>query len=354
MALSDRENYLRAARFEGPEWIPINVYLTPALWLELREELEDVVDKHPVLFPGFRKGSKNYDRMMLDYRHKKGETFYDSWGCLWDNAADGVVGQVLEHPLDDWSRFDDFQPPDPMTTDDHLSPPDWEKRAANMEEAREAGKLASGALPHGYFFMRLYYLRGFENLMMDVGLEEPRLAELITMVRDHNAAKVARWIELEPDLMHYPEDLGTQSASMISPTTFAKLCTPVYKELMKPCRERGILVHMHSDGHITELADELYEAGVDIINPQDLCNGIDDIKRTMKGRFCIDLDIDRQKIIPFGTPAEIRELIEMEVKELGSKEGGLTMTVGVYPPTPPENVHALLAAFEEFRTWWAE
>jgi len=74
----------------------------------------------------------------------------------------------------------------------------------------------------------------------------------------------------------------------------------------------------------------------------------------VKGRFCIDLDIDRQKIVPFGTPKEIRALIEEEVRKLGSPQGGLSMIAGIYPPTPPENVDAVCRALEEFRTYWWE
>ena len=58
-----------------------------------------------------------------------------------------------------------------------------------------------------------------------------------------------------------------------------------------------------------ELVDILIECGATIVNPQDLVNGIDDLAREVKGRVCIDLDIDRQKIVPFDTPAEIRDLI---------------------------------------------
>jgi uroporphyrinogen-III decarboxylase len=121
---------------------------------------------------------------------------------------------------------------------------------------------------------------------------------------------------------------------------------------MQPCRGAGALVALHSDGHVMELMDEFIRCGVDIINPQDLVNGIDNLAREVKGRMCIRLDIDRQSIVPFGTRAEIRELIEEEVKRLGSPGGGLGLTVGFYPPTPPENIDAVLSAIEEFRTYW--
>ena len=53
-----------------------------------------------------------------------------------------------------------------------------------------------------------------------------------------------------------------------------------------------------------------------------------------------------------GTPAEIRELIEEEVGKLGSRGGGLQLGIGIFPPTPPENIDALCRAIEEFRTYW--
>jgi hypothetical protein len=108
----------------------------------------------------------------------------------------------------------------------------------------------------------------------------------------------------------------------------------------------------HSDGYIMDLLDDLIMAGVSIINPQDLCNGIGNLKEALKGRICIRLDVDRQTVIPFGTRQEIRALVEEEVRVLGSKKGGLELIAGIYPPTSPENVDALASAFEEFETYW--
>jgi hypothetical protein len=67
---------------------------------------------------------------------------------------------------------------------------------------------------------------------------------------------------------------------------------------------------------------------------------------------CIRLDIDRQRIVPFGARQEIMELIEQEVRLLGSPRGGLEFIAGIYPPTPPENVDALCAALEAYYTFW--
>jgi len=178
------------------------------------------------------------------------------------------------------------------------------------------------------------------------------LPRLVAMVRDYNQVIVDKWLEMGVDRVAFGEDLGTQTASMISPRDFAKWITPAYTKLMKPCREKGTLVALHSDGYIMELMDEFIKCGIDIINPQDLCNGIDALAAEVKGRMCIRLDIDRQTIVPFGTPQEIHDLIEEEVRKLGSPQGGLELLCGIYPPTPAENVDALCEAMEEFRTYY--
>jgi uroporphyrinogen-III decarboxylase len=81
-------------------------------------------------------------------------------------------------------------------------------------------------------------------------------------------------------------------------------------------------------------------------------NGIDNIARAVKGRVCIEIDIDRQSVLPFGSPGDVRELVREEVQKLGSPQGGLSMICGIYPPTPLANVEALCSALEEYRTYW--
>ena len=182
--------------------------------------------------------------------------------------------------------------------------------------------------------MRLYYLRGFENLMMDYAAEEPELQALIDLVAGFNRRIVDRFMQHGIDVLEAGDDLGTQTASMISPADFRKWITPAYKQIFAPVRAAGAQVSLHSDGHMVELIDELIDAGVTICNPQDLCNGIDEIKAAVDGRICIRLDIDRQTIVPFGTPKEIHDLIEEGVRKLGSPKGGLELVVRPLSPHP--------------------
>ena len=113
-------------------------------------------------------------------------------------------------------------------------------------------------------------------------------------------------------------------------------------------KEKGIPIHMHSDGDIRTLVDDLIDGGVEVINLQDLVNGVDWIARKFAGKVCVDLDIDRQNITCFGTPADIDRLIREEITSIGRKEGGLILTYGLYHGTPLKNVKALMDALERY------
>jgi uroporphyrinogen decarboxylase len=351
MSLSERENYLRNASMTGPEWMPCNVYVSDASWDQWRDEMEDVCARHPTIFKGFEKGKRDYENYRFEPAHRADERFTDAWGCVWYDAVDGLEGQVVKHPIADWEKLKTYTPPDPLVKADR-GPADWDAARKRVEEERENGRVTTGGVPHGFLLMRLFFLRGFENLMMDLATEPPQLPELVNILVEHNLKIVDEWLSMNVDTVVFGEDLGTQNAAMISPQTFRRWVAPAYKALMEPCRDAGRHVYLHSDGYIMELVDDLIECGVTILNPQDLCNGIDNLAEHVKGRVCICLDIDRQRIVPFGTREQIRALIEEEVRKLGSPQGGLELIAGIYPPTPPQNVDALCSAMEEFRTYW--
>ena len=153
--------------------------------------------------------------------------------------------------------------------------------------------------------------------------------------------------------MEYPEDLGMQVGPMLSPEHFRKYIKPSYTKLMQPARDAGIPIHMHSDGDIRTLVDDIVDSGVEVINLQDLVNGIDWIAERFRGKTCVELDIDRQKITPYGTPAEIDALIREEVTKIATPEGGLCMVFGLYPGTPLENAKAVMDAMEKYATYYS-
>ncbi len=79
--ISERENYIRTVEFRRPQWIPCRIGLMSATWHYYREALEDLVLRYPLIFPGFKRGSLNFDSFGPAYR--EGERYTDNWGCVW-------------------------------------------------------------------------------------------------------------------------------------------------------------------------------------------------------------------------------------------------------------------------------
>jgi len=348
--MTSGENLRKAVRFEKPDWIPVTFHINPACWQYYPQDaLQELMVKHPFLFPGYE--PKNKVVPYFSPVQRKDHPYKDPWGCVWTTTDDGITGSVTTHPLADWSAFESYVPPDPEKTDG-LIPINWKQTKNDMEDAKKRGDLAIAGLRHGHTFLQLCDIRGYENLMFDMADDEPRLSKLIGMVEDFNLALVKRYINAGAEWISYPEDLGMQSGPMISPDFFRHYIKPCYQRMIAPAREAGCIIHMHSDGDIRKLVDDLIDGGVEVINLQDLVNGIDWIAGKLAGKVCIDLDIDRQKITRYGTPAQIDALIREEVEKLGAPEGGLTMIYGLYPGVPLENVGALMEAMERYATYY--
>jgi len=345
------ENTLRAIRFERPEHIPMTFWINPACWHHYQQDaLFELMGEHSLLFPDFTSPDKVPPEPAPWER--AGKPYTDAWGCVWETTDDGITGSVTKHPLTDWDALQSFTPPDPARTNG-MAAIDWSVIKDKILDAKGQAKHCAGSLEHGHAFMRLSYLRGYEKLLLDMADGEKRLWQLIEMVESFSLEIVQRYVDRGVVMMRYPEDLGMQLGPMLSPEQFRTYIKPVYEHLMKPARQAGCLVHMHSDGDIRKLANELTASGVDALNLQDLVNGIDWIAANLKGRLCIDLDIDRQQITRFGSPEQIHELIHREVQILGSPEGGLMMIYGLYPGVPIENVKAIAGAMERYATFYS-
>ena len=342
-----RDNYLRTIEFREPEWIIGKIHILMDAWHKYREEMERVVLKHKFVFPFYRKGMVNFDDFGI---RRRGNVFTDPWGCKWMFNIDGLQGQVVEHPLSDWSRWREYSLPDPDEGIPQEGGPTipWEVVEKAVERAREVGGLAEVGMPHGFFFQRLYYLRGFGNLLRDFVLKPPQIYELIEELTRYNLELVERLLKFPGvDVVSFGDDLGCQDRLPISPQTFREFIYPAYKKIFGRVRSAGARVRLHSDGRVIEIAGDLVQAGVSILNIQDRVNGLLNIRRALFGKVCVELDIDRQRLIPFGRPEEIRSYVKRVVSLLGSPRGGLMLYAEVHPPTPLENIRALAEALQE-------
>lgn len=342
------DNFARAVRFEKPDFIPMTFSVNNACWHHYpKAALWDLMEEHRLLFPDFRRPAPDW-MPELPLVARKDQPYLDPMGCTWVTADDGITGSVKGHPLADWDAFGTlWNIPDPEKTDG-LYWVDWKEKEAEWAALKASGKTFQGKLRHGHTFLQLCDLRGYENVLTDMMDEEPKLLELLDQLTEFNLAVVRRFISGGCSAMKYPEDLGMQRGPMIPPALFREYIRPCYEKIMEPARKAGIPIHMHSDGDIRTLAQELVGSGVEILNLQDRVNGVDWIAQTFRGKLCVEVDIDRQSVTPFGTPADIDRMVREIVEKISIPEGGLCLIYGLYPGVPLENVKALMDAMEHY------
>ena len=109
-------------------------------------------------------------------------------------------------------------------------------------------------------------------------------------------------------------------------------------------REAGKKVFFHSDGYILELYPEFIELGVDAINSQLWCMGVEKVAERFAGKITFWGEISRQQTLPFGTPEDIYAAAETMKKEL-FRNGGLIGQSEVGGDVSLENVEAVLTAW---------
>jgi uroporphyrinogen-III decarboxylase len=250
------------------------------------------------------------------------------------------------HPLASWSALDTWHAPDPAA---HV---DWQQARHAVEQAHSRGGTYGGGTDHGFIFLRLTYLRGFDNFMMDVADQPAALDRLVGLVEGYWRGVVERWVELGVDEVSFGDDLGLQHALPLSPEAWRRVIKPVYRRLFSYCRARGVHVALHTDGYIVDIIPDLIECGLSALNPQDLVNGLGALARLAKGRVYLRLDIDRQSITVFGRPEAADAHVLDCIRTLGSPTGGLSLIWGVYPGTPLANIEAVARAMDKYATYW--
>ncbi len=334
--LNKRAPFLAMIRGDGTGAVPCRVSINAVVY-----------DADPQFFQAAAEQAPN-----VDVSHSRNpvratdHTWRDAWGCLWHFPGDYLDGQVVQHPLADWAALGDYRLPDPADFTD------WRQAAADAKQARAAGDVVRGRTEHGFLFLRLQYLRGFENFMIDLAEGRDHLCELRDMITDYWLDVVGRWIDLGVDYIDFGDDLGHQRALPISPATWRSFFKPAYAKLFALCRQAGVAVYLHTDGYIVDIIGDLIDCGVTILNPQDLVNALDNLRRLAWGKVCIDLDIDRQSVTVFGSPDQIDRHIRTCIETLGSPCGRLMLLYGAYPGTPRQNIAQVIASMEKYHRMW--
>ena len=85
------------------------------------------------------------------------------------------------------------------------------------------------------------------------------------------------------------------------------------------------------------------------VNPQFSCHNLRELADTIRAnRLAVMTDLDRQRLIPLGTPAELRDHVREVIDVFDGRGGGLIGHAAFRGPVPLENIRAVFEAWREF------
>jgi uroporphyrinogen decarboxylase len=278
-----------------------------------------------------------------DYRKDwlTSNTFVDEWGITWAVTAEEYPISI-GFPLEKAEQMADLQAPDPCA--------DWRFDSLRAAVERFKGKRAilfrlrdSFSLPR--------YLRGLENLMVDLILDPPLVHALVDLSVDYYTRMAHRAMELGADVLWTSDDYCDNRGPLMGLKRWREFFLPGLRRLVEDLKKAGYLVVKHCDGNVTPILSDLVEAGIDCIDPIDVEAGVSlaQFRAQVGMRVAIKGGVPVGSVLSQGTPEGVVAAVKQCLLD-AALEGGyiLSSSSDILSSVKPENYHAMLTAMWEY------
>jgi len=271
------------------------------------------------------------------------EEVTDGWGTRWGLHTFGIGGQPVGYPFASWSEARDYA--FPALPD--LRSPGFQARHGIPPAIRENYLVFAGWVS---LFQQLYALRPMEDVLMDLATGEPDMLDFVERLANYCHQTVDFLLAAGVDVVVFGDDWAAQSGPLTSPALFRELFKPHYRSLFDKVHQAGARVLFHCCGKLDYLLDELFALDIDCLWHQ--CALYDEdafASRCREAGVTVLLHLDRQHLIPHGTPAEIQATVRRFAKRHKALGGGAIFYVEIENDAPFENVKALIEGIDGSR-----
>ena len=337
--MESRERVVRAIKFQKPDRPPISHAILPSAQYKYGEKLSEIINSFHEDF-GWR--------LLPDLPPEKLPPLYklgrhsDDWGTGWYVTVEGRCGIPVVYPIkSDLSDYDSYRWPEIFSA----GVPKYRLYSGHMA-GQSNEYYARGAWI--IFFEQMQQLVGFENLLVALTLQKPEVYRLRDDLLEFNLAWLDKWLENDYQGLHFADDWGSQDNLLIPPDLWRSFFKPVYKEMFSKVKNHGLDVWFHSDGNILDIMPDIIELEVDVLNCQASVMDINELKK-YAGNIAFRTDIDRQQVLPFVSPSEVKEYVFRLFHHLGTPDGGIIACGEISEDVPLENIKAMYEAFTEFK-----
>lgn len=334
--MTGRERVKAALTFSSPDRAPRHLWATPYIVLLQDQQYQALLKSYPMDFEGVQLNSGSSDDAVNTM--KTTGRYTDEWGSVWEVGEPGVIGEVKNPILADWSVLETFQPPWDLVQNREMSEVN---RACEKSDNFMLSDIT--ARP----FERLQFLRGSENVYLDIGYGTSQFRKLLEMVHEYYLEDISSWCKSNVDGIFFMDDWGSSMSLLISPQTWRDIFKPLYRQYCDVIHAAGKFAFFHSDGFIEPIYGDLIEVGIDAINSQLFCMHIEKLAKNYKGKITFWGEIDRQSVLPFGKPDDVRQAVMRVRRVLDDARGGVIAQCEWGKNNPYENIETVYKAWAE-------
>jgi uroporphyrinogen decarboxylase len=331
--MTSRQRVYATLDFDSPDRIPRQLWSLPWAKTHYGSEFDRLQQEFP---PDIVHAPEALRQPTISHGdpHKKG-TFVDEWGAIFTQVVDGIIGEVKEPIVTDDTWEDTSRVHVPR---ERLS---FDRDVVNAF-CRDHDEFVLSALV-ARPFEQLQFLRGTENFYIDLMDPPSGLTSFMAKMHAFSCELAEEWAKTDVDGLMIMDDWGAQNALLINPDIWRGIFMPMYRDFAEIAHSHGKRIFMHSDGHILAVYPELIEVGIDALNSQLFCMGIDNLER-FAGKITFWGEIDRQRLLVDATEREVRDAVRHVYRSL-YRDGGCIAQCEFGAGARIENVRAV---FEEW------
>ena len=303
-----------------------------------------------------------HDREPASIREKNqtrepGSPYFNSWGV---GSIEGDPGTWFPaiHPLAETHAIEDIETYPWPDMDD---PTRVAHVQAEAQRLADENKYAILATPWLLFPLeRAYAMQRMDRFMRNLGKYPDFTRALLTKITELCKTLMGHFLHEigdNIDMIKIGDDLGMQNSLLMSPKMYREIVKPIHGDYISFIKSRTkAKVFFHTDGDVFPLIPDFIEMGVDILNPVQTSAGkmsnLEELKRQFGKNIIFCGAIDTHRVLPFGTPDEVRAEVKRIIEILG-KDGGymLSSVHTIMPDVPPENILAMVDAAVEFGSY---
>ncbi|MHC4123712.1 MAG: uroporphyrinogen decarboxylase family protein [Planctomycetota bacterium] len=338
--MKGKEIVRKAIEFDNPPRLP---FFIGSLW---KDNLSECIQNFP---------NDVCDSWEMD-RHKAGWYFNnpveDDWGCIWRTIDQNNMGQVVYHPLDDWSKLDTYKPPNPR--DEFY----FERIEEDIKDAQDRYVVVTS---HFNLIERLEMLHGFARTYEDFYFEPEKVHHVLDMILEYKINQINELGRRFGDRVNgifLTDDWGTQQSTLVSSDIFKAFFFDRYRQLFKEVHNNGWHVIFHSCGRINDFVPFLIELSVDVLNiMQPHLYGLKELGQRFAGKVCFLSTADIQATLPQCDPDAIQAEAEELVKYWSTPKGGfIVFNYGASEAigTTDEMSEIMFSTFYDMREYWKD